>query len=209
MVGKPARSPSLTARAPARPPAPPTIACGPTFTPLSGRCAACVRRAHPPAARRPPPPPLAAPPPPSLGGQSLAPPPPPLDPSPVPLFGPPPPAAPPGAAAANALCRRPRTGGLGGEWGHSARGWRVRDGRAASSGDTVLEPDCESDDDEGDAARALRMNVSGFTCVPWQRLTHASHGSRPHRELHRRPQWQGSNASPGPFRHTLTRFVGP
>ena len=54
-----------------------------------------------------------------------------------------------------------------------------------------------------------RSGAARFTCVPWQRLTHASHGSRPHRELHRRPQWQGSHASPGPFRHTPHTVRGP
>eukprot|EP00959_Pyramimonas_sp_CCMP1952_P220623 4612741-Pyramimonas_sp.AAC.1 len=41
-------------------------------------------------------------------------------------------------------------------------------------------------------ASALRMPI----------LAHPSHGSWPHRELRRRPQWQSSHAVPRTFRHT-------
>ena len=34
-------------------------------------------------------------------------------------------------------------------------------------------------------------------------LAHPSHVSWPHRELHRRPQWQGPHAAPRQFRRTL------
>ena len=38
---------------------------------------------------------------------------------------------------------------------------------------------------------------------------HPSHVSWPHRELHRRPQWQGPHAVPLPFRGTPRTFRGP
>ena len=37
--------------------------------------------------------------------------------------------------------------------------------------------------------------MAGFTCVPKPISAHPSHGSWPHRELHRGPLWQGSPAS--------------
>ena len=40
-------------------------------------------------------------------------------------------------------------------------------------------------------------------------LAHRSHGSWPHRELHRRPQWQRSHADPPSCGAPLTRFVAP
>eukprot|EP00959_Pyramimonas_sp_CCMP1952_P000348 6732-Pyramimonas_sp.AAC.1 len=51
--------------------------------------------------------------------------------------------------------------------------------------------------------------VAGFAWRPRAIAAHPSRGPWPHRELNRRPQWQGSHGGLGPFRHTAHEDRGP
>ena len=51
--------------------------------------------------------------------------------------------------------------------------------------------------------------MAGSAWRPRPISAHPSHGSWPHRELHRRPQWQGPHAVPPSFRRTPHTVRGP